>query len=54
MLKHEGYRFVVSPYALIWNRDFYYMVGWSKKHGKLAQFCVLEIEGDIFDFVEPL
>lgn len=40
ILRHNGYRYVVSPYALIWNRDFYYMVGWSEKHGKLAQFRV--------------
>ena len=40
VLKHKGYRYVLSPYALIWNRDFYYVVGWSKKHGKLAQFRV--------------
>ena len=34
-----------SPYALIWNRDFYYVVGWSKKHGKLAQFRVDRMTG---------
>ena len=40
VLKHKGYRYGFSPYALIWNRDFYYAVGWSEKHGKLAQFRV--------------
>ena len=40
VLKHNGYRYVFSPYALIWSRDFYYAVGWSDKHGKLAQFRV--------------
>ena len=40
VLKHDGYRYVFSPYALIWSRDFYYAVGWSEKHGKLAQFRV--------------
>ena len=40
VLKHKGYRYEFSPYALIWNRDFYYAVGWSEKHGKLAQFRV--------------
>lgn len=29
VLKYDGYRYVVSPYALIWNRDFYYMTTWS-------------------------
>ena len=40
MLKHKGYRYGFSTYALIWNQDFYYAVGWSEKHGKLAQFRV--------------
>ena len=40
MLKHDGYRYQFSPYALIWSRDYYYVVGWSEKHGKLAQFRV--------------
>ena len=40
VLKHDGYRYRFSPYALIWHRDFYYAVGWSEKHGKLAQFRV--------------
>ena len=40
ILKHDGYRYEFSPYALIWSRDYYYTVGWSEKHGKLAQFRV--------------
>ena len=40
VLKHKGYRYRFSPYVLIWSRDFYYAVGWSDKHGKLAQFRV--------------
>lgn len=40
VLKHDGYRYEFSPYALIWSRDYYYAVGWSEKHGKLAQFRV--------------
>ena len=40
VLKHDGYRYQFSPYALIWSRDYYYVVGWSEKHGKLAQFRV--------------
>ena len=45
VLKHEGYRYQFSPYALIWNRDFYYVVGWSEKHNKIAQFRVDRITG---------
>ena len=40
LLKHEAYRYQFSPYSLIWNRDFYYVVGWSEKHDKIAQFRV--------------
>ena len=40
VLKHDGYRYQFSPYALIWSRDYYYVVGWSEKHEKLAQFRV--------------
>ena len=49
ILKHNGYRYQFSPYALIWSRDCYYAVGWSEKHGKLAQFRV-----DRMTAVEPL
>ncbi|MCI7472594.1 MAG: WYL domain-containing protein [Clostridiales bacterium] len=45
ILKHDGYRYVFSPYVLIWNRDYYYVVGWSERHGKLAQFRVDRITG---------
>ncbi len=40
ILKHNGYCYRFSPCALIWSRDYYYAVGWSDKHGKLAQFRV--------------
>ena len=40
ILKHDGYRYRFSPYALVWSRDYYYAVGWSEKHGKLGQFRV--------------
>lgn len=45
VLKHRGYRYQFSPYALIWNRDFYYVVGWSEKHNKIAQFRVDRMTG---------
>ena len=40
VLKYDGYWYFFSPYALIWNQDFYYTVGWSEKHDKVAQFRV--------------
>lgn len=49
ILKHDGYKYRFSPYAMIWNRDCYYAVGWSEKHGKIAQFRV-----DRMTAIEPL
>ena len=40
VLKHDGYWYFFSPYALIWSQNFYYAVGWSEKHDKVAQFRV--------------
>lgn len=45
VLKHGGYRYFFSPYALIWSQDFYYTVGWSEKHNKLVQFRVDRMVG---------
>ena len=39
-LKNEGMPYIFSPYTLTWNGDFYYVVGWSDKHGKVATFRV--------------
>ncbi len=39
-LKNGGEPYVLSPYTLTWNGDFYYVVGFSDKHGKLATFRV--------------
>ena len=39
-LKNNGEPYVLSPYTLTWNGDFYYIVGWSDKHGKIATFRV--------------
>ena len=39
-LKHGGQRYTFSPYALLWNNDFYYVVGYCEIHGKVATFRV--------------
>ena len=39
-LKNEGKPYILSPFTLTWNGDFYYVVGWSEKHGKIAVFRV--------------
>ena len=39
-LKHDGYTYVFSPYKLIWNGDYYYVVGYSEKHKGIGSFRV--------------
>ncbi|EKC66072.1 hypothetical protein OBE_06138, partial [human gut metagenome] len=38
ILKHNGYRYQFSPYALIWSRDCYYAVGLV---GKARKDCTI-------------
>lgn len=40
MLRNDGEVYVVSPYALFWNEDYYYMVCWSDKHVNVSTFRV--------------
>lgn len=40
VLEYKDCHYGSSPYVLIWDQDFYYVVSWSEKHGKLAQFRV--------------
>ena len=40
VLKHNGYTYSFSPFALIWNDDCYYAIGFSDKHSKIAKFRV--------------
>ena len=39
-LKNGGKPYVFSPYSLIWNGDFYYVVGYSDKHKDVCVFRV--------------
>ena len=39
-LKNEGKPYVVSPFSLVWNGDFYYVVGYSEKHSDIGVFRV--------------
>ena len=36
--RNDGEVYIVSPYALYWNDDFYYVVGWSDKHKDVSAF----------------
>ena len=42
--KHGGYVYEVSPYATIWKEDRYYLIGWSEKHGGIANFRIDRME----------
>lgn len=39
-LKHNGETYVFSPYTLVWNGDYYYVVGYSDKHNDIGCFRV--------------
>ena len=38
--RHDGEVYELSPYAMIWNDDFYYVVGWSEKHDNVSTYRV--------------
>lgn len=39
-LRHDGERYIFSPYRLIWNGDYYYVLGFSDKHQTIGIFRV--------------
>lgn len=39
-VKNSGEPYIFSPWALVWNGDYYYAVGWSDKHGGIGSFRV--------------
>lgn len=49
ILKHDGYRYILDPYALEWKNDHYYLIGYSHKHKGIAHFRV-----DRLTSVKPL
>lgn len=44
VLRNDGKPYVFSPYSLVWNGDYYYVVGYSDKHQKIGTFRVDRIE----------
>ena len=38
VLRHNGEYYIVSPYALIWDGDYYYVLGFSEKRGQVQSF----------------
>lgn len=40
VLKHDGQKYILSPYNLVWCNDAYYVIGFSESHGKIIKFRV--------------
>ncbi|MDO4394144.1 MAG: WYL domain-containing protein [Bacillota bacterium] len=36
--RHDGEVYILSPYALFWNEDYYYIVGYSDKYDNISAF----------------
>ena len=43
--RHDGQVYSVSPYALLWNNDIYYLVGFHDHRQQIAKFRVDRIDG---------
>ena len=39
-LRHNGQWYTLSPYRLVWNGDYYYVVGFSEKHNTVVSFRI--------------
>ena len=44
VFRNEGKPYTFSPYSLVWNGDYYYVVGYSDKHQDIGVFRVDRIE----------
>lgn len=38
--RNDSHSYVVSPYALVWNSDHYYLIAYSEKHQAISHFRV--------------
>ncbi|MBQ2895734.1 MAG: WYL domain-containing protein, partial [Oscillospiraceae bacterium] len=43
--RHNGAVYEISPFALIWDDENYYMLGWDEAAGKMKHFRVDKMEG---------
>lgn len=43
--RHDGAVYEISPFALIWDDENYYMLGWDNTAGKMKHFRVDKMEG---------
>ncbi|MBR1757720.1 MAG: WYL domain-containing protein [Lachnospiraceae bacterium] len=46
VLRHNGEYYIVSPYALIWDGDYYYLLGYGEKRGQVQSFRLDRIYRD--------
>ena len=44
VLRHDGEVYMMSPYAMYWSDDFYYVVGWSDKRETMAAYRIDRME----------
>lgn len=51
VLRNDGAPYTLSPYYLVWNGDYYYMVGWSDKHSKITTFRIDRVK-DVPEILE--
>jgi len=42
--RNDGKEYELSPYDMIWNNDFYYVVGYSREHSNVSTFRVDRID----------
>lgn len=40
ILRNDGETYTMSPYACLWNGDYYYVIGWCDKHQNVSAFRV--------------
>ena len=46
--KNDGQAYIMSPYAMIWDGDFYYVVGYCESHDTIQHFRLDRIEAQPF------
>lgn len=56
-LRNDGKAYTFSPYTLVWNGDYYYVVGYSDKHNSIGNFRVDRIDSTpeiLFEMAVPM
>ncbi len=56
-LRNGGKPYIFSPYTLVWNGDYYYVVGYSDKHNAIGNFRVDRIDSTpeiLFEMAVPM